>query len=387
MVTYDEEIDHSYHDDPEYYENPKSRRSFLISALLTLALALGGASLAANVNLGSGKSEFGQGLLNTSACSGASSISAKPILKFTNQSNGGSYLLSGITFSNIPAGCNGVDFTIQVYDSASATASPLYLTDSTTVIIGARSNAFGPKTGQTGFSVVTNSSSSFTINFTTPVMSADRADKFTLQSGPGIINVTLPCTYGGSCSTGDTGPGGGVVFAYVSAGFNCGPSFNSTGSPAGGLCHYLEFAPSGWSGGASDPLYPWSTVSNSSVQFSSTELANGGGYKNSLDAINQGNGAGYAAYQARAYAGNGLSDWYLPTVNELQTLITYVTSSPYAAGSPGFGMNSTGGNVAGGYWSSSQYPASSLSYYRSTVTGNGGTARTNSYAVRPVRAF
>ena len=53
---------------------------------------------------------------------------------------------------------------------------------------------------------------------------------------------------------GSTGPGGGIIFYYDSAGFNCGTGFTNTGSPTGGLCHYLEYAPDGW---APNDLHDW----------------------------------------------------------------------------------------------------------------------------------
>ena len=58
----------------------------------------------------------------------------------------------------------------------------------------------------------------------------------------------------GACQVGDIGPGGGTIYYYEAAGFKCGNSFSITGSPTGGLCHYLEVAPNGW---APSDLHDW----------------------------------------------------------------------------------------------------------------------------------
>jgi hypothetical protein len=104
-------------------------------------------------------------------------------------------------------------------------------------------------------------------------------------------------------AVGDTGPGGGKVF-YVGGGI------------------YLEVAPSDWSGVA-DPGRTWSAAANQGAAVDGADgTAIGTGYQNSVDIVNQsGNvAATCAAVLARQYTGGGLSDWFLPSKDELTKL-------------------------------------------------------------------
>ena len=203
---------------------------------------------------------------------------------------------------------------------------------------------------------------------------------------------------------GDTGPGGGKIFYYLAAGFNCGTNFTDTGSATGSKCKWLEVAPSGW-GGASDRK-TWaldslkttdvSGVSNESTAYNN-QLAIGLGYKNSIAIVNQGNDTTTAAGAARAYVGGSLSDWYLPTTAELNVLCqwqggvaTSVTtvcsfttrnSTIYGAGTAGFTNDY--------YWSSSEVASSNV-WSQNFSTGSGTQANINKFnliSVRPIRAF
>jgi hypothetical protein len=161
---------------------------------------------------------------------------------------------------------------------------------------------------QGGFSVTTNSSTGFTITFATPVATTSNVAKISLESSnnaPSQLTVQY--------AVGDTGPGGGKVFYTSVAGFNCGSTFSSTGSPAGGLCHYLEAAPKMWSGGSSDPTLVWATASYVTTDITGiahdlSAYNNAGGvglgYKNSTLIVSQGNSTASAAGAARAYTGN-----------------------------------------------------------------------------------
>jgi hypothetical protein len=214
--------------------------------------------------------------------------------------------------------------------------------------------------------------------------------KITVQSTKATITIAGKCYSTSVCNLGDVGPGGGIVYYYASGGFSCGPSFISTGSPSGGLCHYLEMAPSNWSG-STDPSYPWATVNTGTfLGINSAEF--GRGYKNSLDIISAGNSTGSAAYVARGYSGNGLSDWYLPSSYENDALIAFAKASPNSASNPGFGIsNDKSSPNYGFYWSSTEY-GSSTNYpgyaaIQSAYWGGGGISKTTSTYLRPIRAF
>lgn len=376
--------------DEEYSAAPAKKRNFFapFKVGVFLVASVLGVTYAADINLGSSSTEFGQGILKTVACSGNTALEIKPSVEFANSSNSGIYKISGITVSNIPSSCSGSDFTINAYDSSSATSLPLFNGDSTTVVIGDRSNNFGVAYGSTGLSVTTNSSSSFSVAFTNPVAFASSTYRLAIQSGPGLVSLAW------AGSLGDTGPGGGNVFYYSAGGFDCGPAFNSTGSPDSGLCHYLEAAPTTWGGGASDATFVWADPAYRSTTVGVAGASNtgvGGGYKNSLAILAQGNGSSTAAGASRAYAGGGLSDWYLPSINELENLISYATTTPFSTSSPGLGMKLTGG-TSGFYATSNQYfGANYLHYfYAQMVTQNtngGAYPKSNSYNTRPIRAF
>ena len=224
--------------------------------------------------------------------------------------------------------------------------------------------------------------------------------------------VPLTCAAGGTCIVGDRGPGGGIVYYVNSSGFSCGSGFTATGSPTGGLCKYLEVAPSGWNTGV-DPLKDWATGSSFASQNVSgitndasayyNESAIGLGYKNSVAIVAQNGFAydassnNYAAGAARSYSGNSKSDWYLPTTAELNLLcqwnrgVSQIVSTPCTGGTlnnPAVaGSESGAGFVNGRYWSSSGHGASSAWGWQvdSGIGDNFGKAF--ALSVRPVRAF
>ena len=224
----------------------------------------------------------------------------------------------------------------------------------------------------------------------------------------------LTCAAGGTCILGDTGPGGGKVYYVDNAGFSCGPTYISTGSPAGGLCKYLEVAPSGWNTGA-DPGKTWATGTSTTgnailsvtgiteddpVNNLSTGI--GLGYKNSVAIFTQGNGTTTAAGAARAYAGGSKADWYLPTSAELtllcqwnrgvtQNVTTVCTGGTLntGTGTPSNRTAAAGSGFANtdSYWSSSQ--RSNANAWRQSF--NDGSQPTGNKIltdyVRPIRAF
>lgn len=172
---------------------------------------------------------------------------------------------------------------------------------------------------------------------------------------------------------GNTGPGGGKIF-YVatSTGFNCGPTTTEK-------CYYLEAAPSGWNTGA-DPSLSWATDVNNNRTTTvpapgAIQTAIGTGYQNS-DAIVAQTGnvaASSAAVAARAYRGNGLSDWFLSSKDELGQL--YLQKTTF------------GGFVDSFYWSSSGSNASDA-WLQDFDDGTQISSNKNSTLyVRPVRAF
>jgi hypothetical protein len=399
----------SYSDDPVELGLEKTKKKF--SSLLVLILfAVAGTffiqnTLAANISLNSGGPvEFGQGITQTVACSGATNLTITPSSTFTNASGAGSYKFNSITVSNIPEGCHGSDFTINAYDNTSNTPLALFNTTSTSAIIYNNAGNFELGINSTGMTVA-GSSGTFTITFTVPVALASSIFKITIQSG---AHAVATCAQGGPCIVGDRGPGGGIVY-YVSA-----SNFTSAGSNCNTTCKYLEVAPSTWQSGtvADDLFYIWSTdtttltVQNkstaSSEGFNSDEKLNwkiGQGFYNT--SVMKVAGATSSAQAAvLAYAGNSTAgQWFIPSMNELNELCKYVrgqsTGNPKVAcviGSGTFKSTANAGTDLGGfvvtdYWSSSESPANSV--WAQSFGGNyqGLSSKDNTYSTRPVRAF
>jgi hypothetical protein len=209
-----------------------------------------------------------------------------------------------------------------------------------------------------------------------------------------VTLAALTCATGGTCIVGDTGPGGGKVFyVHASGTFACGATLAST-------CKYLEAAPTTgavetkWT----DAGYAWS--GNTTVEIGATAqgTAIGTGYKNTLAIVGQtlgGDTADRAATKARAYRGpNNLSDWFLPSKDELNQMCKW------ARGITGVTTACTGGTLNSGpdaagfvetnYRSSSEYSAiSATSAWGQYFSGGGqfGFSKGGGGYVRPVRAF
>jgi hypothetical protein len=399
-----------YSDDPVELGLEKTKKKF--SSLLVLILfAVAGTffiqnTLAANISLNSGGPvEFGQGITQTVACSGATNLTITPSSTFTNASGAGSYKFNSITVSNIPEGCHGSDFTISAYGNTDNSPLALFNSTSTSAVIYNNAGNFEPGAGSTGMSV-TSGLETFTATFTVPVALASSIFKITIQSG---AHAVATCAQGGPCIVGDRGPGGGIVF-YASA-----SNFTSAGSTCDTTCKYLEVAPSTWRSGtvADDSFYIWSTDTTTlTVQNKSTASSEG---FNSNEKLNWKIGQGFyntsvmkvagatspAQAAVLAYAGNSTAgQWFIPSMNELNELCKYVrgqsTGNPKVAcviGSGTFKSTANAGTDLGGfvvtdYWSSSEHPLNFV--WAQSFGGNyqGLSSKDNtSYSTRPVRAF
>lgn len=201
-------------------------------------------------------------------------------------------------------------------------------------------------------------------------------------------------------SVGQVGPGGGIVFYVSSNGFTCGATLTET-------CNYLEAAPTTGSASWSDRDfsaggivgYKWSGDTANSTP--GTTLVIGAGYKNTLAMITQSSTTGKAGTAARDFRGpNNLSDWYLPSKDELNQMCKWARGVPWVSDATvctGGSLN-TGTGAAGFYdnyyWSSSQSGNSRAWYqffvdpYNSATSGRQvGDLKTTPAFVRPIRAF
>ncbi len=175
---------------------------------------------------------------------------------------------------------------------------------------------------------------------------------------------------GGSSSArtyalGDTGPGGGLVFLI-----------------SGGLTY--EMAPNTWGANETTGIQ-WCSDQTHSV---ATGDAVGTGSANTTSMLTS------APNAVRAYNGGGLTDWFLPSKDELNAMCNYsrtwtgtpstgactgAQNGPFAAGTYGFALQY--------YWSSSQIDLTGAQgqYLLSGITPYATKFVT--MLVRPVRAF
>jgi hypothetical protein len=365
-----------YHDDPIEPEAPKGKKSSVFAALVLVAV--GGfylqSTFAANISINSGTAtEFGQGVSQAVACSGATNLTVTPSSTFVNANNAtGTHYFGSLKVSNIPNGCYGADFIINAFGNTDSTPLALFNSTSTSAVVYDNNGTFELGAGTLIGASIASGSGTFTLTFTNPVASSSAVFKVTLQSG---AHTVVTCALGGTCSVGDTGPAGGTVFYALSAGFNCGPTFSATGSPTGGQCHYLEAATSSSSPSWSDAVYAWS--GNTSVALGTTSTAVGAGYRNTLAMVTQssgGNTASRAGTVTRAYLGGGKSDWYLPSENEITQLMIRKTN--------------VSGLLDEYYWTSTEINATvARPYYMLNGYNGGEEVKTGAHYVRPIRAF
>jgi uncharacterized repeat protein (TIGR02543 family) len=175
--------------------------------------------------------------------------------------------------------------------------------------------------------------------------------------------ISISVTY----AIGDTGPGGGKIFILPS----------TVGNSSG---NYFEAAPTSWSGGA-DPTRNWCNITNGAVGTSAQGTTIGTGQGNST-AIGSYCSSG-AAVTARAYGGGGLSDWFLPSEDELEALQAVRAT--------------IGGFESASYWSSSEIVAGRSGAFAGPTQEaypvhfpDGGSNlwyKYQTYHVRPVRMF
>jgi hypothetical protein len=405
-----------YFDDP-VKESKGTRKNFKGVLALILSMIVGGAyvqtTLAANISLNSGsRVEFGQGVSMVAACSGANSLTVTPNSEFVNASGSGAHYLKSITVSGIPSECNGEDFAISVYDSTTSTALPIFATNKSVARVWNDAGTFKLGTGSVSGASITSNSGAFTVSFTSPVALASNVSRITLQSSD---HAVFSCAADFICELGDTGPGGGKVFYKNLTGFNCGPDHTSTGSPTGGLCNYLEFAPPTWSGQAADP-YGNNTTSASNIASigvtpansrSLAEIGRGYKYSNAINAVFgtcssvytggrnfSGSSCPTGAGMARAYRGGGLSDWYLTNAAELNVACQYARGGQ--AINPDVACARVGTDAPPGFSGDDHYTSTAVSTNLSafyalhlmvTTSYQQMTGQSFNLLIKPIRAF
>ena len=179
-----------YHDDPIEEEKARPRTSkFAATAVVVFAsVFFFQSTLAGNISMNSGRSiEFGQAVNVTAACAGSENLTVTPRSSFVNATNGGgSHYLSSVSVSGIPSSCNGKDFVISFYDSATgSSALPIFTSpfeSAKNVVTVSNSAGYFSQGFQSTGTTVSSTSGAFTVTFTTPVALSTNAIKVTLQS-------------------------------------------------------------------------------------------------------------------------------------------------------------------------------------------------------------
>ena len=394
IIDFDESYEPRERGPKRKYKGPLA-----LSALAVVGALFLQNTLAANISLGTGaKIEFGQGVQVTAACAGNDVLTLTPTSSFVNTSGSGTYYLNSVKVSGVPTTCYGADFNISAYDSTTATALPIFNTSTKAATIYYNNGTFELGISSAGMSL-TSGSGTFTVTFTSPVAAASLVSRMTLQSG---VHVPIPCIDGGTCVLGEVGPGGGNIFYVSVGGFDCGPSFTSTGSPTGGQCHNLEAAPKTWAGGTVDVRKTWADVAVGTLvdisgipNDASVSLTNFGlGFKNSIALVAYNSATTTAGPAARAYAGGSKSDWYLPASGELHQLIKWAkglgTSDASVCGSTGsLNTSPAQGFIGDDYYSSSEYINNLAWAEHPAACGRSPREKdlNHTYLIRPIRAF
>jgi len=219
--------DDYYHDDVVEEKQKRSNRFlhgplFYLSFIAIGAYLLFNGTFAANITVNTGQRvEFGQGLAMFTACSGSNVITLTPKSTFTN-SGSGTFYLSSIQIDNIPTSCYTNQFSLKVYD-ASSSSSPLNIfgNNQNEARFLDNSGNFVALTGSNGLTLTTNSSTSVTISFNTPIASSTNSAKFTLESSPYSSITSSTCaSYLGSATNTSISVSGGTCIVTFTAGTN-----------------------------------------------------------------------------------------------------------------------------------------------------------------------
>jgi hypothetical protein len=105
----------------------------------------------------------------------------------------------------------------------------------------------------------------------------------------------------------------------------------------------------------------------------------GTGYQNTLDIVSGCSETPIAASEALAYESEGYSDWYLPSIDELNEMYNTI--------GPGGLESNIGGFQNSFYWSSSENSNNDAWYFYSPNVGKSYDGKDYSLRVRVIRAF
>ena len=178
------------------------------------------------------------------------------------------------------------------------------------------------------------------------------------------VDVYVPAPIATSFAPGDEGPAGGTIVWAARTPFPCGSSMKS-------WCNYLEASPQ-----TAEIQLPWAeTMWVTKEVAGANGSAIGTGWQNTMDIVAQGNSdpTKSAAAYAEAYEFGGMTDWFLPSKDELYEIYEQRVALEAPAG-----IN---------YWSSSDFDMIT-SWSTSFSTGHQIRGmKSTAWASWPVRAF
>lgn len=271
---------------------------------------------------------------------------------------------------SVSSGRNGMSVSWSAPSSNGGSALTDYLVQYTTTSGGSYST-YADGTSTATSATITGLTAGSTYYVRVAAVNAITTGTYTAESS-GVLSKT--CANGGVCAVGDTGPGGGKIFLTPAS------SGNSTG-------YWFEAAPSTWFSGT-DKNNKWCHNTSYAIGSGAQGTAIGDGYSNTLAIVAYCTSG--AAVDARAYSGGSLSDWFLPSDDELQAM--YVARATLSMPATLNQCCPTSGIVnTQSYWSSTENPVTNSSTWARTVAFNTGGddnyGKIYGFNIRPIRRF
>lgn len=175
----------------------KRRNGYFLITISGVTLAILGTTFAASINLNnSAPVEFGQGVAQTTSCSGTDSLIVTPYSNFDNSTN--TFSLTDITISHIPDNCINKDFRISAYSNAAILNLDTDVTIARVLYAGLDTTHVykGTSSTDTFDAIVSNSNNAdgygfFTLHLTGVRPSANLVQRITIESAPGTCKGVL----------------------------------------------------------------------------------------------------------------------------------------------------------------------------------------------------
>ena len=373
-----------YYDDPIEDDNSTQPRKFPKFLLIIILIFGGGfylqSTLAANVTINTGQAvEFGQGYTATTSCAGSpASLKITPLSNFVNSATTPSYFFKSIKVENVPAACQGVDFTFAAYNSAGNSSLPLF--DSTTIsavnvtIYMTNSNKFFP-VNSGDVSVTTNSSSSFTLSFDAPSGVSGNVAKLALQSAAHNSNAGLIWSTTSNVPASSTW--NSVIYGaglYVAVGTNTSGTTGQAMYSSDGI---------NWTLGTGVPNHGWSSVTYGNGRFIAIGWMGYAMYSDNgvswtastssftgatLSGLAFGNGKFITSYSNGYYYSLDGANWNQQNIGSTRNRITFGNGQFIALdGNAGLPRFSTDGLT----WSQTSDTTLQFTYFADAAYGNG----------------